>query len=66
VLGPAPLPTSLLAPEVPEESTLVSVIRAAGELGADAKPAAGALRALARDVDPDVRAAAAEALKKIE
>ena len=42
------------------------MIRTLGEIGPEAKPAANALRQAAKDPDPEIANAAAEALKRIE
>jgi HEAT repeat protein len=80
VNGPQPLPAVPMevAPGVPaiverftstatmpEESLPALVAHALGEMGPAAKPAADALREVARDPDERIRTAAAAALKKI-
>jgi len=62
---PGPLPPVEANLIGPWDTTPVCVIRALGEIGPDAKPAADALRYAERDSDPTIRAAATEALKKI-
>jgi HEAT repeat protein len=44
----------------------LAVVRALGDVGADAKPAVPRLRELAKDADPDMKSAAGEALYKID
>ncbi|HEY8506384.1 MAG TPA: HEAT repeat domain-containing protein, partial [Gemmataceae bacterium] len=53
-------------PTASEPSLYLEVIRTLGETGPEAKPAAAALRAALNDANPDVRAAAAAALKRVE
>jgi HEAT repeat protein len=62
---PGPVPGFRSSPTGPRDTTRVSVIRALGEIGPDAKPATDALRSALRDPDPKVRSAATEAFKKI-
>ncbi len=50
----------------PTEETRVVAVRALGEIGAEAKPAAPALQALLKHKNIQVRQAAQEALKKIQ
>jgi hypothetical protein len=48
------------------DDTLFQVVRALGEIGPEAKPAVALLRELAKDADPELGKAAAEAVKKID
>jgi hypothetical protein len=48
-----------------DHSALLAVIRALGEIGPTAKPAAAALRRAVEDAEADVAEAAAAALRKI-